>query len=393
MSFLQGSKGIRRYLSAVLGNIGDASRGILRGSCKCGNSGFIAKGNSSINFICHCSICRKATNQPFVASSGFKAEQITWINEENLNIVIPKGSKNPRHYCKSCGDYLAENATRSFGVVAVSLDAVKEKEKIGDLYKPNMHIFYDSRDMNAEIPDDSLPRWKTLPLGEIARPSKQEQFKTNFELNAQSKIAESGRVFKDALPFSPTRPAYPEQYLFTETDPCPNHLSHISESKIAERIERKYLKSPGNFIAPQTSESDVIIIGGGHNGLVTAAYLARHGLKVRVLERRDCIGGAAVTEEIIPGFKFSRASYLAGLLRPKIIEELELSKYGFKYLPRNPSSFTPTVDGKYLMLGRDDQKNFESISQFSRKDAETMPKYEQFLTQVRDITNIGQSSS
>jgi thioredoxin reductase len=116
----------------------------------------------------------------------------------------------------------------------------------------------------------------------------------------------------------------------------------ITPEKVAERTVRKYLPSPGTYIAPKRRLRDVIIIGGGHNGLISAAYLAKAGLDVLVLERRHTIGGAAVTEELYPGFKFSRASYLAGLLRPHIIEELNLPKYGFKYLPRDPSSFTPT---------------------------------------------------
>jgi hypothetical protein len=189
--------------------------------------------------------------------------------------------------------------------------------------------------------------------------------KTNYDLGCGKRDEKSGRLSKDALPFTPARPPYPDEYLFPESDPPPNRVSNISEKKIEERVQQKYLKSNSAFIAPEKSDSDVLIIGGGHNGLITAAYLAKAGLNVRVLERRHCIiGGAAVTEEMIPGFKFSRASYLAGLLRPKVIEELELKKYGFKYLPRNPSSFTATLDGKYLMLGRDDAKNYESISQF-----------------------------
>jgi len=129
----------------------------------------------------------------------------------------------------------------------------------------------------------------------------------------------------------------------------------------------------------------VVIIGGGHNGLVSAAYLAKYGLDVLILERRHLVGGAAVTEEIFPGFKFSRASYLAGLLRPQIIEELSLEKYGFKYLPRDPSSFTPTMGDKSLMLGADDDANWHSVAQFSVQDADNLPKYEAFLNQVRDV--------
>lgn len=130
----------------------------------------------------------------------------------------------------------------------------------------------------------------------------------------------------------------------------------------------------------------MIIVGGGHNGLVAAAYLAKQGLDVLVLERRHVVGGGAITEELVPGFKFSRASYLAGLLRPQIITELGLEKYGFKYLPRDPSSFTPTSEeGKYLMLGSDEEANWQSIAQFSKRDADVFPEYEAFLGRIRDL--------
>jgi len=89
---------------------------------------------------------------------------------------------------------------------------------------------------------------------------------------------------------------------------------------VQERVTKKYYPSPGAFVAPKKTKRDVIIVGGGHNGLTSAAYLARAGLDVLVLERRHLVGGAAVTEELYPGFKFSRASYLAGLLRPQFIE-------------------------------------------------------------------------
>lgn len=97
-----------------------------------------------------------------------------------------------------------------------------------------------------------------------------------------------------------------------------------------------------------------------------------------------------MTEEIEPGFKYSRGSYLAGLLRPQIIQDLELEKYGFKYLPRDPSSFTPTLEssiykGKYLLLGASEEANYESIKQFSAKDAEEYPRYEEFLGKVREL--------
>lgn len=134
---------------------------------------------------------------------------------------------------------------------------------------------------------------------------------------------------------------------------------------------------------------DTIVIGGGHNGLVAASYLQKFGRSTLVLEKRSIVGGAAVTEEIIPGFKFSRASYLAGLLRPVIIDELSLKNYGLEFLVRDPSSFTPTKssakEGKYLILGSDMVSNLNSISSFSHKDANNYPKYEEFLGKVRDM--------
>ena len=121
---------------------------------------------------------------------------------------------------------------------------------------------------------------------------------------------------------------------------------------------------------------DLIVIGGGHNGLVTAAYLARAGLKVLVLERREVLGGACVTEELWPGFKVSTAAYVNSLLRPEIIRDLELKRHGFKMLPRNPSSFTPFPDGRSLLLGPNKAMTHREVAKFSVKDAEALPKYE-----------------
>jgi phytoene dehydrogenase-like protein len=130
---------------------------------------------------------------------------------------------------------------------------------------------------------------------------------------------------------------------------------------------------------------DIIVIGAGHNGLVTAAYLARAGWKVLVLERRELVGGACVTEEVWPGFKVSTAAYVNSLLRQEIIRELELKRHGFELLPRNPSSFTPFPDGRYLMLGPDAELNRKEVSKFSTRDAEALPRYEEMLLKVADF--------
>src|SRR5579862_9428705 len=121
---------------------------------------------------------------------------------------------------------------------------------------------------------------------------------------------------------------------------------------------------------------DAIIIGGGHNGLVTACYLARAKWKVLVLERRYVVGGACVTEEIFPGFKVSTAAYVNSLFRKEIIDDLKLHDHGFALPERNPSSFSPFLDGRYLMMGADKELTHREISKFSKRDAENYPKYE-----------------
>jgi len=105
-------------------------------------------------------------------------------------------------------------------------------------------------------------------------------------------------------------------------------------------------------MAQNPTHYDAILVGAGHNGLVTACYLARAGLRVLVLERRYIVGGACVTEETFPGFKVSTASYVNSLFHTTIVRDLDLTSYGYEVLPRNPSSFTPFPDGRSLMMGR-----------------------------------------
>jgi phytoene dehydrogenase-like protein len=130
------------------------------------------------------------------------------------------------------------------------------------------------------------------------------------------------------------------------------------------------------------SKYDAIIIGAGHNGLVTAAYLARAGRKVLVLERRELVGGCVVTEELWPGFKVSTASYVNSLFRPEIIRDLELKRHGFTMIPRSPSSFTPLPDGRFLMMGPDKELTRREVSKFSKRDAENLPRFEAMLERV-----------
>jgi len=132
------------------------------------------------------------------------------------------------------------------------------------------------------------------------------------------------------------------------------------------------------------TQYDCLVIGAGHNGLIAAAYLAEAGRKVCVLERRHVLGGCTSTEELWPGFKISPAAYVISLFLPEIIRHLKLEQHGLKILPRDPSSFTPLPDGRYLLLGHDDRQNRREIGKFSARDAEAFPKYEAFLTRVAE---------
>lgn len=125
---------------------------------------------------------------------------------------------------------------------------------------------------------------------------------------------------------------------------------------------------------------DALIIGGGHNGLVSAAYLARGGLRTLVLEKRDLLGGAAVTEEIFPGFRFSVASYVVSLLRPEIIRELDLPAHGLDILPLD-GTFTP-LEGDYLWRVNDHGRTIRELRRWSKLDAEAYQEYGQLMVEM-----------
>ena len=129
------------------------------------------------------------------------------------------------------------------------------------------------------------------------------------------------------------------------------------------------------------NQYDAIVIGGGHNGLVNGAYLARAGLRTLILERRDIVGGAAITEELRPGFKFTTFSYALSLLRPEIIHELELVRHGFMPLLM-PSTFCPMENGDSLVVGQDRNENLKEIARHSPRDADAYDQYSHDIAMV-----------
>ena len=129
---------------------------------------------------------------------------------------------------------------------------------------------------------------------------------------------------------------------------------------------------------------DAIIVGGGHNGLVNGAYLAKAGLKVLIVERRHLVGGAAITEELRPGFHFTSFSYALSLLRPDIVHELDLVRHGFMPILM-PSSFAPMENGDYLLLGQDRDENIKEIMRHSPHDADAMDRYEYDVERVCQV--------
>ena len=130
---------------------------------------------------------------------------------------------------------------------------------------------------------------------------------------------------------------------------------------------------------------DVVIIGAGHNGLVCAAYLAGAGRRVLVLERRELVGGCAVTEEIWPGYRVSTAAYLTSLLQERVIRDLELARFGYRVDAKDPAFFSPFPDGRHLFMWQDRAKTLAEIAKFSRHDAEVFPAYEDHLERLSQV--------
>src|SRR5665647_3905226 len=133
------------------------------------------------------------------------------------------------------------------------------------------------------------------------------------------------------------------------------------------------------------SDIDVLIIGAGHNGLTCAAYLAMSGLRVKVVERRAVVGGAAVTEEFHPGFRNSVAAYTVSLLNPKVIADLELARYGLRIVERPAANFWPVDDSRYLLMRGGLAERQAAIAQISVRDAERLPAYDAMLERAADV--------
>ncbi len=132
-----------------------------------------------------------------------------------------------------------------------------------------------------------------------------------------------------------------------------------------------------------TGRYDAIIVGGGHNGLIAAGYLAKERLKVLVLERRPIVGGACVTEELIPGHRVTRTSYVCSLLMPEIIRDFRMKDYGFEVLVPEPHSIYPQPDGRYMLWYADQAKRAREIAKFSQKDVANLEAFERELAELQ----------
>src|ERR671924_561610 len=133
--------------------------------------------------------------------------------------------------------------------------------------------------------------------------------------------------------------------------------------------------NPMGTDGPSARRYDAIVVGGGHNGLTAAAYLARAGMSVCVLERRPVLGGACVTEELWPGHRVSRASYVVSMLQPKVVSDLRLREFGYDPIPLDPNFATMTEDGRPIAFYSDIARTQESIARHSPHDAAAYPGF------------------
>src|SRR2546429_637110 len=155
-------------------------------------------------------------------------------------------------------------------------------------------------------------------------------------------------------------------------------------------VSRREVAGTNPTYVPGTSEAvgdpwDAIVVGGGHNGLVSPAYLAKAGLRVLVLERRRIVGGACITEEVFPGVKFSRLADSAGPLGPGILREVCLPRFGYEVHAFDPQFFLPFPDGDSMLLWNDAERNHKELARFSKNDAAAYPKYVAFWTEVMEL--------
>ena len=132
---------------------------------------------------------------------------------------------------------------------------------------------------------------------------------------------------------------------------------------------------------------DAIIIGGGHNGLVAAAYLARANKKILVLERRELVGGCAVTEEVWPGYRVSTGAYLSSLLQERIVRELELERFGYRVDAKDPAFFSAFPDGRHFFMWQDRARTLQEIAKFSQRDADVYAAYEDHLERLSQVVD------